>query len=100
MGQGKYSPNYPAPLSPSEDHFGFNCYGQKPDPWNEEVSRTTQHDEKVHFGNYDAQGFDSYGYSAFDLGGNYVGIGNGVDRNGLTEHDYMSMSEEQFDEYR
>jgi len=40
------------------------------------------------FGNYNDEGFDWYGYSAFDLDGNYVG--NGIDRYGYTESDYLT----------
>ena len=49
------------------------------------------------FTNYDDGGYDSYGYSAFDWEGNYVGIGGGVDRNGYTENEYLCMSDEQWD---
>ena len=44
------------------------------------------------YGNYDPEGFDMYGYSAFDEDGNYVGSGSGVDRAGYTEDDYLMDS--------
>lgn len=95
MSKGKYSPT----LTREMIEFGvyaFNCYGKIPEDWNEEVAKTTKYDEKAHFGNYDKEGFDSYGYSAFDTEGNYVGIGAGIDRNGYTEFDYLVMTDEEF----
>ena len=37
----------------------------------------------------DDEGYDSYGYSDFDENHEYVGAGNGVDRAGYTESEYM-----------
>jgi hypothetical protein len=48
-------------------------------------------DERVHFADYDSEGYDSYGYSAFLENGEYIGDGQGVDRDGYTEHDYKKM---------
>ena len=45
------------------------------------------------------QGFDSYGYSAFNEVGEFVGHGAGVDRLGYTENDYLCMGEEEFMDY-
>jgi hypothetical protein len=92
MGRGKYSPNLP-----KNDDFGFNCYGQRPAPWNMELKAAgVEYDTKTMFDDYDKEGFDRYGYSSFDADGNYC-FGNGVDRNGYTELDYLSMSDEEFD---
>lgn len=85
MSRGKYSPT-----AKGNGPFTFNCYGQEPAPW------SADYDEKTMFGNYDSEGYDSYGYSAFDDEGNYAGIGSGVDRNGYTEMDYLCMDLEEF----
>lgn len=90
MSRGKYSPNLPRK---AEEDFGFNCYKQRPAPW------AQPYDEKTMFANYDAEGFDSYGYSAFNADGSYAGIGSGVDRNGITEHEYLCMSDEDFEAF-
>ncbi len=92
MGKGKYSPNLPT-ADKDWDYFDRNCYGQIPPAYDYNAG---EYDEKLHFASYDPEGYDSYGYSAFDADGNYVGIGNGVDRNGYTEFEYMSMSDDEF----
>lgn len=89
MSRGKYSPSLP-----KNTDFSFNCYGQVPAAW--EKDTVGEYDEKTMFGNYDSQGFDSYGYSCFDADGTYVGIGDGIDRLGNTENDYLCMSDEDF----
>jgi hypothetical protein len=48
------------------------------------------YDIKTMFGDYDEDGYDRYGYSTFDSDGNYVGGGNGIDREGYTELDYLN----------
>jgi len=47
---------------------------------------------------YDSEGYDSYGYSGVDQDGNYVGCGNGIDRLGYTEMDYLSMSQDDWED--
>lgn len=90
MGTGKYSPLCPHANKPGWDMFKFNCYGEIPELWNQEKHDSgVVYNEKTMFDNYDSEGFDSYGYSAFDLDGNYVGDGNGIDRYGYTEMDYL-----------
>ncbi len=92
MSRGKYSPNLPR-----DKEFIYNCYGKEPAscaPWS-----AGDYDEKTEFGNYDDEGYDRYGYSAFDSEGNYAGIGNGVDRNGYTEMEYLRMSAEEFENF-
>lgn len=70
--------------------FKYNCYGQEPAPWNMELKAAgVEYDEKTMFDSYDEEGYDSYGYSCFDVDGNYVGSGRGVDRAGYTEDDYL-----------
>lgn len=95
MSRGKYSPN--CPHSNSEYDFKYNCFKKLPDAWNSEVTASgVGLNLKTMFPNYDEEGFDSYGYSAFDAEGNYAGIGLGVDRLGYTEDEYLCMSEEDF----
>ena len=92
MGRGKYSLAYKR--WPEGYEFRFNCYGQEPAEWSQAVQDSgVEYDEKTMFANYDEEGFDSYGYSAFDGDGNYVGIMNGVDREGWTEHDYLTLAD-------
>ena len=94
MGKGKYSPSvYGKDFGPYE----FNCFGDQPAPWPGEPG--TVYDEKTMFANYDKQGFDSYGYSAFNEDGQYVGVGRGVDRNGYTENEYLSMDDDEYDSF-
>lgn len=91
MSQGKYSPALI--VKPCD----FNCYGKPPAPWTKEIQESgVEYDEKTMFANYDEDGFDRYGYSAFDSDGKYVGIGNGIDRRGYTEFEYLVMSPEDF----
>lgn len=94
MSQGKYSPVLP---NTDPDAFTFNCYGKTPAPWSKEIAASgVEYDEKTMFGNYDSEGFDSYGYSCFDAAGNYLGIGSGIDRLGYTELEYLSMDSDEF----
>lgn len=93
MSQGKYSPNYPQPSD--FDGFEFNCFGNVPAKWDMDVAKYTEFDEKTMFVGYDSEGFDRYGYSAFDADGNYD-FGSGVDRNGMTESQYSYMDPDEF----
>jgi hypothetical protein len=97
--KGKYSPTVYG--SRFDGPYDRNARGEMPAPWNAEVAAIgVVYDEETMFGNYDEQGFDSYGYSAYDADENYVGVGGyGVDRNGLTEFDYLTMSDEEFSTY-
>jgi hypothetical protein len=100
MSKGKYSPTVYS-RNDKDEQFDKNCYGQTPAVWSQEVADSgVVYDEKTMFGDYDAEGFDSYGYSAFDKAGNYVGIGSGVDRNGYRETDYQVMSDDEFEDHR
>lgn len=87
MSRGKYSPNLP-----KSKQYVYNCYGAVPALYS---GNKADWDEKTMFNDYDEEGFDSYGYSSFDADGNYC-FGGGVDRNGLTEHDYLSMDDDTF----
>ena len=51
------------------------------------------------FANYDAEGYDSYGYSCWSADGTYAGIGDGIDRNGITEFEYLMMDNEEYNSY-
>jgi len=93
MSKGKYSPTCIS-LECKPREFIYNALKQIPPEF---TPGTGEYDTKIHFPNYDEDGYDSYGYSAFNANGEYVGIGSGVDRNGLTEWDYLAMSDDEFD---
>lgn len=57
-----------------------------------------EYDDRLYGGWYDEDGYDEYGYSAFDRDGSYIGIGNGIDRWGYTEMDYLCMSDDEFED--
>ncbi len=93
MSQGKYSPRCPH----AKDNayvYNRNCHGQE--ITDRTMGLNTRYDDKLHFPNYDDEGFDSYGYSAFNKDGKFVGHGLGVDRLGYTEEDYIFMEPEDF----
>lgn len=91
MSRGKYSPTLNS-RNTKDVVYMYNSLGQMPPvTWSPEA-----YNEAVHFANYDIEGYDSYGYSAY-VCDNYVGIGMGVDRAGNTEMDYLSMSDDEFD---
>lgn len=93
MSRGKYSV-LAYKEWPKGYEFKYNCYGQLPTEWNQEVFNSgVSYDEKTMFDNYDEEGYDSYGYSAFYDDGSYAGIGNGVDRAGYTEMDYLTLQD-------
>lgn len=95
MSKGKYSPHV---IIRDYSEYVYNAHGRLPAPWNPEIAKNEQYQEEVHFANYDLDGFDSYGYSAFDKNNNFVGGGNGVDKAGYTELDYMGMADEEFND--
>ena len=84
MSRGKYSVRaYKA--HPSDYSWEFNCFGETPAPWKggDEYNQMTMAD------GFDDEGYDSYGYSCFDTSGFYIGDGEGVDRAGWSEQDYL-----------
>ena len=86
MSIGKYSP-----FCPPGKEFIFNCYGKIPAPWTKELNDAgVPYDIKTMYDNFDDEGFDSYGYSCFRADGTFRGLGQGVDRDGLTESDYLA----------
>lgn len=92
MSRGKYS------LSlkhwPEGYEFKYNCYGEIPEPWSIEQKNAGEiFDEQTMCDGHDEEGFDKYGYSAFDSEGNFVGLGIGIDRAGYTEMDYLQLKD-------
>lgn len=92
--RGKYSPAMTREmLKRGPEAYVYNANGEVAP----EYDRSQQYDERVHNGSYDINGFDSYGYSAFNEHGEYVGEGNGIDMVGYTEMDYMNMTDQEFE---
>ena len=89
MSKGKYSPVRPN-ADKGMDIYVYNARKEIPP----EYIAGTHFDEELHMANYDAEGFDSYGYSGYDIDGQYVGMGNGIDRLGYTEMDYLMADDE------
>lgn len=97
MSKGKYSPSLTRAMCdrPYTDYI-YNADRQIAPEY---IKGSVTYDTRLHFGDYDEEGYDSYGYSAFDKDGNYVGISSyGVDRWGYSEMDYLSMSDEEFED--
>jgi hypothetical protein len=93
MSRGKYSvlacKHWPAGYV-----YKYNCYGNIPEPWGKkEIESGIKYNSQTMLDGYDEDGFDRYGYSAFDLDGNFVGHGEGVDREGWTEFDYLTLQD-------
>ncbi len=93
MGQGKYSPR--CPNANKNYEYKFNCFGEMPPDYD---PASDVYDEQLHFADYDDEGFDRYGYSAFNANGEFVGHGKGIDRLGYREMDYICMSAEDYDD--
>ncbi len=93
MAKGKYNPTmYTRDMCVE---YIYNAKGEiTPATWAD-----SECSEEIHFGDYDSEGFDSYGYSAYDADGKFVGLGRGVDRNGITEDQYSCMSDEEYEQY-
>ena len=89
--QGKYSPTLTKKHLTHQ--YIYNCRGEIPTSYTFGIDTW---DEQSMFGFYDHEGFDMYGYSSFDENGNYVGCGNGIDRDGYTEFDYQLMSNDEY----
>lgn len=100
MSKGKYSPSLTRKdVGRPYTDYCYNADKQIPPEWTLEMKeRGEEYDTRLYFGNYDENGYDSYGYSAFDADGNYVGIGEGIDRWGYTEWDYLAMSDDDFED--
>lgn len=93
MSRGKYSV-LATKHWPNGYEYKYNCYGNLPEPWSLEMKEAGHvFDDKTMFDDYDEEGYDRYGYSAFDADGNFVGHGQGVDREGWTEMDYLTLQD-------
>lgn len=96
MSKGKYSPYLTRKMiaDHTSETFIYNAHGAvAPD-----YDKSEPYCEKKHLGHYDREGFDSYGYSAWLADGSYAGIGEGIDRGGYTEMDYLRMDENEFND--
>ena len=93
MSQGKYSPTFTREMANRPYTAYCNNADRQipPTTWND-----GEYDERTHFDNYDENGYDSYGYSAFLEDGTFIGLGQGIDRNGYTEMDYLSMTTDEY----
>lgn len=91
MSKGKYSPTMYR-IKDTEEYI-YNAKGELPPLY----TSTDEYNEEIHFADYDKDGFD--GYSVYDANGNFVGLGRGVDRNGVTEEQYSAMSDNEFNSY-
>ena len=96
MSQGKYSPSLTREMcNRPYDAYCYNADKQIPPPF---TPGSGEYETRIHFDNYDEEGYDDYGYSAFDANGNYVGIRtDGVDRWGYSEWDYLAMDDDEFE---
>lgn len=73
-----------SPSIPPGLEYIYNSHGEEPPAHFE----GREYDEITMFPNYDREGYDSDGYRSVAANGDYVGIGLGVDRNGMTKLDY------------
>jgi len=94
MSKGKYSPALTKKIiADNAGQYIYNADKQiPPETWAE-----GEYNTRLHYGIYDKDGFDSYGYSAFE-DGKYIDIGAGIDRWGYTENDYLCMSNDEFND--
>ena len=99
MSKGKYSPSLTrAHCDRPYSEYCYNADKQLPPEWTREMRDAgMKFDDRLYMGYYDDEGYDSYGYSAFDKDGNYVGRPDGIDRWGYTEADYLCMSDDDFE---
>lgn len=96
MSRGKYSPRTPHAYD-RDYQYKYNAKGAVPPEWDPESG--VKYNEELHFDNYDDEGYDMYGYSAYNADGEFVGMGNGVDRLGNTEMEYLTeFTDEEFGE--
>lgn len=70
---------------------GFNAKGQEPIPY--DASSTDPEHYVLSASHFDDEGYDGYGYSCYDKDGKYAGDGEGVDRAGWTEMDYVMLQD-------
>lgn len=87
MSRGKYSLEYKH--WPDDYEYNYNARGEVPEVWKPKP----EYCQETMGGGYDEEGFDSYGYSAYSKDGVYVGAGDGIDRAGWTEMDYLTLKD-------
>lgn len=94
MSKGKYSPSLTRKMiaEHTDQTFIYNSLG---DP-DSTFPLGEIYIESLHFDIYDAEGYDRYGYSAWNEDGTFAGHGAGIDRWGYTEMEYMGMSDNDF----
>lgn len=92
MAKNKFSP---ACKNQPRSAYIYNAFGEVP------VFRASGEifNEKIHYGIYDVDGYDRYGYSAWNKDGTYAGDGRGIDRNGYTEDQYLCMADDEFNSF-
>lgn len=90
MSRGKYSVRA-FKRWPEGYELKFNSRGQIPPDRALVVDQGLEWIPELHDDGYDEEGYDYYGYSAFNRAGEFVGHGQGVDRAGWTEKDYMEL---------
>lgn len=88
MDIGKYSP-----ICNKNSVYEYNAYGNTPEP----IVDNFSYNEALNSSECDNEGFDLYGYSFFDNAGNFVGVGNGVDRIGNTHEEYENNPDFYYD---
>lgn len=93
MSKGKYSPNLPT-VAKGFEYFNRNAKGELPEPYSKE-----NYNAETMLPNFDPEGYDMYGYSSYDRDGRFIGISDGVDRNGITEYEYMCMTDEEWEAF-
>ena len=94
MSKGKYSPCVKSGENTLED-FRFNAKGEVPVEY---VPGTMDWNHEIMSDGYDKDGFDSYGYSAYNKDGCCSGMMSGIDKAGYTEEDYQSMTDDEFND--
>lgn len=85
MSRGKYS----VLAYVDKGDYSYSPKGVKP----EAFAGGEEYDPERHQDGFDDEGYDWYGYSCYDREGKWVGEGNGVDRKGWTEMDYLTLQD-------
>lgn len=87
MSRGKYSLEYKH--WPEGYEHKYNSKGELPEEW----KPSPDYCAETMFDSCDEEGYDRYGYSSYDAEGNFVGVGDGIDRAGWTEMDYLTLKD-------
>lgn len=85
MSRGKYS------LVWVDKPMGWNAKGEVPVLYDRNC--TDEEHYVLASDHFDEDGYDRYGYSCYDKNGEFVGDGEGVDRAGWTEMDYLTLQD-------